>query len=233
MTESQRDTVRPVPPEVYKTIVEAFYPRLVTQGEMVRARAQSAHGIVSAIVGVLVVTVITGKVEFAGPVARVSGLVALAMWLIAATLYVKAVASPVKDPGEAQSPGDLVDKVLTAVTAERNEVDSALRKANFLAVVAMTTTIVAFAALWFLPGEADRSDGTLRLSAAGLAAIQTICPGASRNLVGQVLRSSIGADFTTIDLDAKTCGSKTAQIQVPKVQVEAVILYGTAASPPH
>ena len=216
----------PVASEVSKAIMDAYYPRVVALGDAARARAQSAYAIASAVTGVLVVGVITTKADLAGPVARVAGLLALVLWLLAAAAYIRAVATPVKEPDTtaAATPSELTSKVMTAARAERGEVDDRQRTANVLALLAMLTTAVAFAALLFWPAQASQPQGRLRLTAAGLVAVKAVCPDATRSLPGQVARSSIGTDFIVVNVGRNICGGKPAQIQVPKAQVEAVVL---------
>jgi hypothetical protein len=216
----------PVAAEVSKVVIEAYYPRLVAVGDAARARAQSAYAIASAVTGVLAVAVITTKAELAGQAVRWAGLLALALWLLAAASYVRAVATPVNVPENStlSSAGDLAVAVIDGAKRERGEVDRRQRCANLLALVAMLTTVFAFAALLFWPAEASQPQGTLRLTAEGLEAVQAICPGAARALSGQVVRSSIGTEFISVDVSGKICGGKPVQIQVPKAQVEAIIL---------
>ena len=172
------------------------------------------------------VAVITTKAELAGPVVRWAGLIALVLWLLAAAAYIRAVATSVDEPATttATTTTEFTHAVMTAARSERNKVDDRQRNANVLALAAMLSTAVAFAALLFWPAEANQPRGTLRLTVAGLAAVQAVCPGVARSLPGQVVRSSIGTDFVAVNVGSKICGGKSVQIQVPKAQVEAVIL---------
>lgn len=216
----------PVAPEVSKAILDAYYPRVVALGDAARARAQSAYAIASAVAGVLVVAVITTMAELAGPVVRWAGLIALVLWLLAAAEYIRAVATAVPEPTttSAATTTEFTHAVMTAARNERKQVDDRQRIANVLALLAMLSTAVAFAALLFWPAESSQPQGTLRLTVAGLAAVQAVCPGATRSLLGQVVRSSIGTDFVSVNVGDKICGGKSVQIQVPKAQVEAIIL---------
>lgn len=212
--------------EVTKEVIDAYYPRVVALGDAARARAQSAYAIASAVTGVLVIAVITTKAELAGPVVQWAGLCALVLWLLAAATYIYAVATPVKKPDTTAvtTASDLADKVIENARNERKDVDDRQRIANVLALLAMLSTAFAFAALLFWPAEASQPQGTLRLTAAGLEAVQAVCPGATRSLPGQVVRSSISTDFFAVNVGSNICGGKSVQIQVPKAQVEAVIL---------
>jgi hypothetical protein len=216
----------PVAPEVSKAIMDAYYPRVVALGDAARARAQSAYAIASAVTGVLVIAVITTKAELAGSVVRVAGLFALVLWLLAAGAYIRAVATPVKklETTAATTPSELANKVMIAARAERGEVDDRQRTANVLALLAMLATAVAFAALLFWPAMASQPQGTLRLTEAGLDAVKAVCPDATRSLPGEVLQSSIGTDFIVVNVGRDICGGKLAQIQVPKAEVEALVV---------
>ena len=225
MTEQPGEDQPEVASDVSKSVIEAYYPRLVALGDTARARAQNAYAIASAVAGVLVVAVITSKAELASLAVRWLGLVALALWLLAAGSYIRAVATPVSWPqtGDLPTPDDLVRAVVAAAKGERQQVDQRQRTANVLALLAMLTTVAAFASLFFWPAS-TQSQGTLRLTTAGMAAVRAVCPGATRSLPGQVILASIGTDFIAVDVSARACGGRPVQIQVPKDQVATIVL---------
>lgn len=226
MGNASSDSRTPVAPEVSKAIMDAYYPRVVALGDAARARAQSAYAIASAVTGVLVIAVITTKAELAGSVVQGAGLGALVLWLLAAAAYIHAVATPVKEPDTTSTTtaSDLADKVIKNARTERKDVDGRQLIANGLALAAMLSTAVAFAALLFWPAQASQPQGTLRLTAAEVVTVKAVCPEATRSLPGQVVRSSIGTDFIAINVASNICGGRSVQIQVPKAQVEAIIL---------
>lgn len=74
--------------EALKTIVGAVYPAMLSEPTTVRARAQTAYTIASAIAAALVTAGVVAKIKEFPAVVQVFGVLAVATWLLAAGLFI-------------------------------------------------------------------------------------------------------------------------------------------------
>jgi hypothetical protein len=219
-----------VAPSVVSAIVNAYYPRVVASADAARARAQSAYAIASAVAGALVIALITSKSQTASTAAKVLGVAALALWLCAAVLYIRAIAVPLlnEDLTDAvRDPGEFAGKVLANAHQQRTEVDKRQRCANWAGIAAMVLTAAASAVLFLDPSATNsESPGMVVLTRPGLHAIQQVCPAATRVLTGLVDRTTLNSQFISLTLTGDTCAGTHGSLRISQEQVLVVRLDG-------
>src|SRR4051794_30312353 len=134
-----------IPKDVRDAVVIAYYGRVMTGSAGARARAQAAYGIASAIaVGVIAAGLFGGLSERPG-IVQFGALAALMAWLVAAALFLHAVASPFETAVTPQQDVDVfVGRVLDVVRQERATIDNWQRRAQLASAVAAIVTVATF-----------------------------------------------------------------------------------------
>ena len=224
----------PMAAAVSMAVLNAHYPRMVAMADTARTRAQNAYAIFSAAAGALALG-LAANVQSSWPGARWCGLVAIVMLLATAAMYIQIVASPMprqkttdREPDdieitEEKGAGAAAYRVMDYLASERVHIEKTTSIASKFALAALAAAAVALASL-LIPGEETTVQGTIQLTDTGATAVQAVCPKATRALHGQVAKSSIGTDFVVIDVAGDLCAGRTSQIDVPKEQVEAIVL---------
>jgi hypothetical protein len=213
----------PYADSVVESIVNAYYPRELAAVDAARVRAQSAYSVSSALVALLIGAGLLASFDERSSVIQVLGAVALALWLLAACLYLRAVASPIApyDRGLASEDSAFVDTVLSRASAERLEVDRRLGVANTSSMIALLVTIstVLLAIFW---NPVATSNGIIVLTDNGISMIARVCPRRPTTLAGDIDDASISTDILHIKVLAGICDGGPIDLEVAINLVSAI-----------
>lgn len=204
-------------------IVGAYYPRQVSAVDAARSRAQSAYTVSSALATVLLGAGLLTALGERPLIVRGLGSIAIAAWLGAAGLYLRAVASPVTPPLRDVKDGAaaFVNAVLKRAEAERREIDARLNIANAGSLFALlvTATAIAVAVYW---SPAQTVSGMIVLTRSGAEVIGEVCPQRPGTLTGAVAYESLNTDVLAIEAEEGVCDDVAVLLQVPRSSVAAV-----------
>lgn len=209
---------------VVSAIVSAYYPKLVNAADTARSRAQAAYAIGNALAGGLVGASLLTIFSNASTFTKIVGFVAVAVWILAALRYVRAVASPLPPevPKEIHDANAFVAYVLSSARGDRTAIDKRQRSANFAAVLALSVTALSFALLLF--GSTATFTASVALTSSGQQQMTSICGHATSTLSGNVTTASVGASFLVIELQPGVC-SNAKTIRIPASYVGSVVTH--------
>ena len=199
-------------------IVQAYYARATGSPDTARGRAQAAYGIASALAGGLVAAAVISRFSSAQDVVQVLGMVAIALWLAATSLYLYAVAVPVQlrsSTSEAQGSTEFVKAVVERAVTERESVDRRQKRANVLSALAMGATFVTFALGIFLPSRSFYATVTLSPTSGPTG---TTCLGKRQVVIGEVVTASLQLNLVEIH-GAKVCGETVETLYVGRQRI--------------
>ncbi|MFH9198119.1 hypothetical protein ACH4KO_30640 [Streptomyces anulatus] len=210
---------------------EAYYSDRVRSGSEARVRAQSAQSTVtlfaSGIVAALTFTQLAGTTLLT----RCAGVSAVALWLTAAVLYLRAVAQPVSavaGPAHAQDRRDLLGKLLQRADAEAAQVDRRQRHANGVVIAALIASVVTVALAALLGPAKDTAPGALVVSPEYANSVKPLCEAAGHRITGKIDKASLSSAFIRISVSGDACGKNKGpqELAVPKKDVRAIVLKG-------
>lgn len=210
-----------VPDAVRDAVVQAYYPRAVGIADAARARAQAAYAIASAIAAALVAAGVFGDIEDRAGVVQVLGFLALIGWIVAAGLFMVAVAAPFQaaDLPDQPSREQFINATLDAASAERKKIDGWQKHAWIGSGAAAVLTVFALvAAVVADPASAVRP-ATVHLTASGRAALMAACGDLSGGLTGDVDTADL--EYELVAIQTTACGGVDA-VSVPRAHITAV-----------
>ncbi|ATO13734.1 hypothetical protein CO540_07775 [Micromonospora sp. WMMA2032] len=217
----------PLLTSVQEAVVQAYYPDRVRAASSARTRAQAAQSVVTVFAGALVATFTLTALASAAPVTRVAGCVAVALWLFAAVLYVRAIATVVPPPPtaarEAPDARSLIEEVLRRGDREARQVDRRQTWANLVSVVALAATVATFCAALFVEHPDKTRPGVLILGPDGQATLRALCgPAVGPKVEGKVDVRSMSGQFVSVRL--ARCGDRRdVTVRVPRSAVSAAL----------
>jgi hypothetical protein len=215
------------PEEVRDAVVDAYYRRTMSAPESARQRAQAAYGIASALAAGIVAAGLFGGLDRRPTIVQVVAIAALAVWMIAAGLFLHAVSSPFATPPQQQVGTEAF--ITTALQAVRDEgacIDRWQRWAQFVSLLAAVLTVGAFGLAIKISVPAGERDATVTLSAAGAEALKATCKNATRTLSGLISNAALGSEFVEVSLDGRQCGPRQSRVAIPRSQILAVVFRG-------
>ncbi|AGS71819.1 hypothetical protein [Streptomyces collinus] len=209
------------------TVAETYYSQQVQAVSVARGRAQAAQSTVTLFAGGLMAALSVTTLADRTWWTQVLAIAAVALWLMAAWLYLWAVASPIpEDPNErATNRQELVNKVFQKVRAEAKKIDERQRCANWMALGAVILSLSTFAASIVTDPVQKTLPGTVVVDAGYRSALHALCSkkAADTGLVsGQIVEESLKAQFVEIRPGAGVCGRPGTILQVPRGEVQAV-----------
>jgi hypothetical protein len=212
-----------VPTQVRDAVVAAYYPRALAVADTARSRAQAAYGIASAIAAALVAAGVFGDLDDRRTIVQIFGVAALALWLLAAGLFLVAVSAPFHEtPPNQKTAEAFVLETLGAATKERTRVEQFSIGAAIVAGLAALVTAATFALALFYP-PTEEHDAKVLLTAKGTASVEKACGSVPVPLKGQLVMDDLQKEFVAVKLDAGSCGLETGPtVAIPRAQVRAV-----------
>lgn len=164
--------------DVHKTLVDAYYRRVVDAPEAARRRAQNAYAVTGATAAGVATVGAFSDLEAQHLAVQIVGPLALVAWLATAALYMWAVASPYDDPREktiVEGPNAFRDAVMDGAKSERDEIDRRQAIARGAAIAAVVLTLGVALLTLILPAQSAFRDATLRLEPSAVAALSELC----------------------------------------------------------
>ncbi|MFK0172373.1 hypothetical protein ACIQU5_26595 [Streptomyces sp. NPDC090306] len=210
---------------------EAYYSERVRSGSGARIRAQAAQSTVTLFAGGIVAALTFTQLADSPPVTRWAGVAAVALWLLSAVLYLRAVAQPVSSLASgdrARDRLDLLDKVLRRADYEASQVDRRQRHANVAVCAALVASVVTFALATFVEPETETARGVVVVSPSFAEQSRALCPRAAARIAGRIDEASVGSPFLRVTVSGRECGPGSTDIQlvIPRAAVLAIALKG-------
>jgi hypothetical protein len=196
--------------EVLTTLVDAYYRKVVDGPEAARRRAQAAYVVAGAISAALLTAGAFAKLEQEQTIVQVLGPLALGGWLVAAGLYVWAVAVPYDDPtAGTQVTGGSAFKtaVIEAAGRERKEIDRRQNFARVATVIALVLTIGVIVFGLVLDPASRLKGATLQLSPEARQHLSALCESTVPAVIQGFVDPGTAADDSVVaKLAAGVCG---------------------------
>jgi hypothetical protein len=214
--------------DVRKAVIEKYYDRFVGASDAARQRAQAAYAVASAIAAGLVAAGAFGGLDERPLPVKILGPTALAAWLLTAWLFLLAVSVYVRPPKNPDSSDQVkgafafVTEIRRRVAHERGVVDCLQQRARRMAAAAGILTVAALILAVFLPAPVEQKDGQLKLSPAGMTAVDAICPIplASNVLDASIETATVDDEIVRFELPPGTCGPEATPIEAPQADVD-------------
>ena len=215
---SDATTEPEVDDSVASAVVGAYYPKLVSSVDAARSRAQSAYAIANALAGGLVGASLFTVFANAPTYVDALGFGAIAVWIVAAGLYVRAIASPLLQPtGDVSDKSVFVRDILKNASTERTTIDHRQRDANLASIAAVILTAASFALLLF--GPVGTVKGTIDLTPAGVTQVSAVCLRPLSSLSGDIVRSSLTQSLVVIEVKTSACTLDVSEIRLPLTDI--------------
>ncbi|MFI9343286.1 hypothetical protein ACIG0D_18750 [Streptomyces sp. NPDC052773] len=210
---------------------EAYYSERVRSGSGARLRAQAAQSTVTLFAGGLVAALTFTQLADRPLITRWAGLAAVALWLSAAVLYLRAVALPVSaltGPSHARDRLDLLNAVLKRADDEAAEVDKRQKRANGVVMGALVVSLLTVGLAALLGPEKEMVPGTVVLAPSYAKSTRAVCGKQVERVEGEIDKKSLGTPFVRVTVDAKDCGNGTGKTElvVPRSAVRAIAMKG-------
>jgi hypothetical protein len=196
-----------IPSSVTQAIVNAHYPRMMTQPDSARNRAQAAFAIASAIATTLVGFSVFGGIKtFALPV-QILGILALLAWVVTAALYINAVAAPIEQAGlkESKTVYDFANAVLSNSLAERKEIDTRQKRARRTGAIAAVLTFATLIGAFYYQPDPVFTKVDVIVSDRALEAFHKMCTNHPAILRGRIEKGALEKSTVAIKLDPNQC----------------------------
>jgi hypothetical protein len=214
--------------EVHKTLVDAYYRRVVDAPEAARRRAQNAYAVTGATAaGVATVGAFSDLADQPLEV-QILGPLVLVAWLVTAGLYMWAVGAPYENPAAhttVTGPNAFRDAVMDSAEAERDEIDRRQTIARGAAIAAVLLTLGVAALTLVLPAKSAFEDATLRLEPSARAALSELCERDLPSVLKSPLVDPGSLADATIDVKflAGTCREQEVTTSLQKDEVTYLI----------
>lgn len=210
---------------------EAYYSERVRSGSGARVRAQAAQSTVTLFASGVVAALTFTQLADRPLITRWAGVVAVALWLFAAVLYLRAVALPVPalaGPSHARDRLDLLNAVLQRADDEANQVDRRQKRANWVVMAALAVSLLTVALAAVLGQEEETAPGTLILSPSYVKTMRSLCGVRGERVDGEIDEKSLGTPFVRLTVDSKECTGRTGKTElvVPRSAVRAIAVKG-------
>jgi len=212
---------------VTTTVAEPYYAQQVQAVSVARGRAQAAQSTVTLFAGALMatlsVTTLADRIWWTQALAIVS----VTLWLVAAWVYLWAVASPVPENSKqwATNRHELVNKIFDKVRSEAEKIDRRQRCANWTASGAVVLSLCTFAAIIVTKPMQETFPGVVVVDSGYQSTLEAMCSKetADSGLVsGKIVKNSLREEFVEIKPDEGVCTTPGAILQVPRGEVKAV-----------
>ncbi|MFF0888768.1 hypothetical protein [Streptomyces sp. NPDC003456] len=218
---------------VWGPVSEAYYAERVRSGSGARARAQAAQSTVTLFAGGIVAALTFTQLADRPLSTQVAGVGAVAMWLFAAVLYLRAVAQPVgalAGPSHARDRLDLLNAVLKRADDEAAQVDKRQKEANLVVMGALAVSVLTIALAAIGGPKEEKASGSIVVSPTSAQSIRALCAKKGELVItGRIDKASLGTPFVSITVASKECGGKTdkeTKLVIPKSAIQAIAVAG-------
>jgi hypothetical protein len=200
--------VTPVAEAVQKAVIAAYYPAALSEANSARSRAQNGYTIAAAIAAAIVAAGVFGDVAEESDLVQGLGFAALVLWLLAAVLFISAVAgrSELPQSATAADAEAFVVAALERARTESAEIEKRLGRALLSTYAAVAATLLALGFALATSAPVGDQGGRLVLTKAGSATVGAICGGSPEVVAARMNPDDLGADFAEVTLER--CGGK-------------------------
>ncbi|MFE0633247.1 hypothetical protein ACFW3D_40760 [Streptomyces sp. NPDC058864] len=211
---------------------EAYYAERVRSGSGARARAQAAQSSVTLFAGGIVAALTFTQLADRPLSTQLAGVGAVALWLSAAVLYLRAVAQPVgalAGPSHARDRLDLLNAVLKRADDEAAQVDKRQKHANRVVTGALAVSVLTVGLAALGGPKEEKTSGSVVISPAYAKSLRNLCTMKNERITGQIDKNSLGAPFVSITVASKQCGGATdteTELVIPKSAIQAIAMEG-------
>lgn len=210
---------------VIAPVTEAYYSQRVQSGFNARVRAQSAQSTITLFAGGLIAALTVTTLADRGKLTQIVAITTVGLWLLAALLYMRAVAFPVVDlpgPDYVTSREALIRSVLEKANHETEKIDKRQGHANWVAAAAVAMSVLTFALGVLVGPETESAPGTVVLEPSYRDALTLLCGEKTYRVEGMVTKGSLSTPFVEVKPAKNTCGAKSGVLQIPRSAVKAV-----------
>ncbi|MFF0010238.1 hypothetical protein [Streptomyces sp. NPDC005374] len=208
-------------------VTEAYYAQRVQSGLNARLRAQAAQSTITLFAGGLFATLTFTALADRGKLTQIVAVAAVALWLIAALLYMSAVALPVADspgPDFVKTREALVKSVLDKAKHEAEEIDRRQARANRVAGAAVVMSVVTFGLGVLLEPEEKTGAGIVVVDPSYRTTLAALCGKGLDRVTGTIVNGSLSAQFIEVKPDRGSCAGQDDVLRIPRSAVEGVRL---------
>ncbi|MCZ7417943.1 hypothetical protein O7605_08960 [Verrucosispora sp. WMMA2121] len=211
---------------VQEAVVHAYYPDRVRTASGARTRAQAGQSVVTVFAGALVATFTLTSLANAPQLTRAGGCVAVGLWLLAAVLYVRAIATSVPVGPEAapaaRDARSLIEEVLKRADREALQIDRRQSMANIVSVLALVATVFTFTTALLMEQPDKSRRGVLILGAEGQGLLATLCNAPLERLEGDIDVTTLGGQYVAITVPR--CGTDgQVTLRIPRSAVAGTL----------
>lgn len=154
---------------------------------------------------------------------RILGVIALVLWLAAASVFIYAVSGRVSSPsGNARDLTTFVVTVVNSITTARKEVDNRAASAQRVTVAAVVFTGAALTTAALYPSRTTEVIANVLLAPSGVSAVAAICPARETILRGRIDPSALDHSTVTVVTLAGSCGHARATLHIRSRDVLAI-----------
>jgi hypothetical protein len=208
-------------PDVVKAVVERYYTRGLDAVDRARQRAERGYTIASAIAAALVAAGLLTHLEERPTVVQVLALVGLSLWLIAALLFMIAVAIKVKvnEPSGYANWGAFIAGIAEQLRDKIRIINSRLLRAVVVTALATALTIAALSYGIAEPGGSAPVRARVELTTQGDNAIATVCGHRVGFVYATVDPDTLSDAVVALKLPAGECGPTATVARVRKDEI--------------
>ncbi|MFD3378270.1 MULTISPECIES: hypothetical protein [unclassified Streptomyces] len=228
-TAQERQEYEQVLDTVVTSVSESYYSQLVQAVSVARGRAQAAQSTVTLFAGGLMAALSVTALANRPVLTQWMGIASVALWLLAAVLYLYAVASPVpEDPDRERKVASrqaLIDRVIRKVRDEAEEIDRRQTRANRTAFVAVALSVLTFATAVLTDPVRETAEGTVVIDPSYASTLKALCSkesAATGQVDGKIVKDSLSTSFVEIEPAPGVCEVRGATLQLPRGKVRAV-----------
>ena len=222
----QSESSAVLPREAIGPISGAYYEAVARWPETARTRAQAGFTVAGAAAAALAAAGFASHIASASIVIQILGLIGVGSWVLAAALYIYAVASPVAGEPKPtdETPLAFARAIGSSARGERQRIDGRAKRANFAAWFALGITLLTLVLAVALPQPVPLDAAVVGISQWEARQATDACPGlADATIVsGQVHTNSLDMPEVEIDLPQTACG-KAKTLDIPQSQIAFIV----------
>ncbi|WP_369258662.1 hypothetical protein [Streptomyces sp. R35] len=214
---------------VVTSVSETYYSQLVQAVSVARGRAQAAQSTVTLFAGGLMAALSVTALADRPAATRWMGIASVALWLLAALFYLRAVASPVPENEpwgrKVTSRQELLNRVITKVRDEAKAIDKRQRLANWAAAAAVALSVLTFAQTVLTDPVRETAEGAIVVDPSYAPSLRALCSKESANsgrVEGNIVKDSLNTSFVEIEPARGVCEVQGTTLLLPRGKVRAV-----------
>jgi hypothetical protein len=194
----------------YETVADAYYRKAIGAAAAARTNSQSAYTIAAAVAAAVFTAGAFAGLKEEPLGVKIVGAAAFLAWLVAAGLFMRAVAAPYlrlsSEPREVTSELDFMKAALTNAKNETDTINGRQRAARMVSTVASFFTLLAVALVLFLSPASASQNISVRLSPPDQGHLSELCDQPVPTVMtGTADPSTFDEEAITFDPSASEC----------------------------